>query len=151
MPNHIIAFDFGTKSIGVAAVDQDALSIANVFHELDPLPAKEGIPNWDNLNSLLKEWNPHTVVVGLPKKMNGDDMEITRRARKFGNRINGRFGYTVEFTDETLTTKEAKHEAHARGHKGNYALSPVDSIAARLILETWLTEQTSNAPSNANP
>lgn len=142
VPQHIIAFDFGTKRIGAAAVDLDALKIAEVFHELNPLPAKEGIPDWQQLSSMLEEWKPKTVVVGLPKKMNGEDMEITRRARKFGNRIHAKFAYPVEFIDETLTTKEAKHEAEQRGHKGNYAHSPVDSIAARLILQTWLAERT---------
>ena len=32
----------------------------------------------------------------------------------------------------------AKGEARDRGHRGNYAKAPVDSIAARLILESWL-------------
>ncbi len=141
MSRHVIGFDFGTKRIGASAVDLDALDIAAVFHELDPLPAKEGIPNWDELERFIKEWEPIKVVVGLPKKMNGEDMEITRRARKFGNRIKGRLGYEVDFIDETLSTKEAKKEAHERGHKGSFALSPVDSIAARLILETWISEQ----------
>ncbi len=141
MPRHIIGFDFGTKRIGAAAVDLDALDIAAVFHELDPLPAKEGIPDWDQLASFIEEWKPLKVVVGLPKKMNGEDMEITRRARKFGNRIKGKFGYEVDFVDETLSTKAAKEEADQRGHKGSFALSPVDSIAARLILETWISEQ----------
>ncbi len=141
MSRHIIGFDFGTKRIGASAVDLDALDIAAVFHELPPLPAKEGIPNWGQLESLLAEWCPLTVIVGLPKKMNGEDMEITRRARKFGNRIKGKFGYDVDFVDETLSTKEAKKEASERGHKGSFAISPVDSIAARLILETWISEQ----------
>ena len=134
----ILAFDFGTKSIGVAATQGHESQLTS---ELPPLKAKEGIPNWQELEQLLNEWSPEKVVVGLPIKMDGGEMEITRRARKFGNRLQGRFNMKVEFMDETLSTKAAKNEADERGHKGHYASDPVDSIAARLILESWLSEQ----------
>ncbi len=144
MPKHILAFDFGTKRIGAAAVDLDAYAIAPVFHEIPTLPANEGIPNWDSLQELLQSWQPNTVVIGLPKQSDGSDMEITRRARKFGNRIKGKFSYPVDFIDETLSTKAAKQEALERGRKTkSYANDPVDSIAARLILESWINEQES--------
>jgi len=141
MSKHALAFDFGTKSIGVAQTNLDTLSITSICSELPPLKAQEGIPNWQQLESLLKQWQPHIIIVGLPVKMDGSDMEITRRARKFGNRIHGRFGYQVAFIDETLSTKSAKNEAYERGHRGNFAKAPVDSIAARLILESWLAAQ----------
>lgn len=70
--------------------------------------------------------------------MDGSDMEMTRRARKFGNRIAGRFNQKVAFFDERLTTREAKEQAARQGHKGNYHQVPVDSIAARLLIEGWL-------------
>ena len=80
------------------------------------------------------------VVVGLPVNMDGSEMEMTRRARKFGNRINGRFGYKIAFMDERLTTREAKAEAATQGHRGNYRNNPIDASAARLILESWMTQ-----------
>ncbi|TVZ37229.1 putative Holliday junction resolvase [Alteromonadaceae bacterium 2753L.S.0a.02] len=129
-----LAFDFGTRSIGVA-VGQSLTATAS---ELTTLPANEGIPNWENVQSLLQEWRPAVVIVGLPTNMDGSDMEMTRRARKFGNRIAGRFNQTVEFFDERLTTREAKSEAAVLGHKGNYRDKPIDPIAARLILEGWM-------------
>lgn len=133
----LLAFDFGTKSIGVAV----GLLATQTVTELNPIKAKEGIPNWDDISAVLDEWQIDKVIVGLPIKMDGSDMEITRRARKFGNRIHGRFGCPVEFFDETLSTREAKEEAHARGHRGNFANAPVDSIAAALILESWFNHQ----------
>lgn len=138
----ILAFDFGTKSIGIAATHMGAAQLSDSCTELGAIKAKEGIPNWDELSLIFKEWQPQKIIVGLPLKMDGSDMEITRRARKFGNRIHGMFGYEVEFMDETLSTKSAKGEAQERGHRGNYAKQPVDSIAARLILESWLQNQT---------
>ncbi|SMF61065.1 putative holliday junction resolvase [Alteromonadaceae bacterium Bs31] len=130
----ILAFDFGTRSIGVA-VGQRLTSSAS---ELPVLKAKDGIPNWQELESLITQWQPELAVVGLPVNMDGSEMEMTRRARKFGNRLNGRFGLRLEFADERLTTREAKEIAHNAGHSGSYRDQPVDSIAARLILESWL-------------
>lgn len=134
----LLAFDFGTRSIGVA-VGQTLIGSAN---EQPPLRAKEGIPNWQELEALLKQWQPNLIVVGLPVNMDGSEMEMTRRARKFGNRLHGRYGYPIAFADERLTTKEAKREAHQAGHKGNYHKNPVDSIAARIILEGWMAQNT---------
>ena len=129
----LLAFDVGTKRIG-PAVGQSITCTANI---LNTIPAKEGIPNWDTIEALLKEWQPDTVIVGLPLNMDGTENELCRRAKKFGNRIHGRFRVPVEMFDERLTTREAKELAWEEGHKGNYANDPVDSIAARLILESW--------------
>jgi len=136
-PLTALAFDFGTRSIG-AAVGQ---TLSESATELPTLKAKDGIPNWQQLEQLLCEWAPNVIVVGLPVNMDGSEMEMTRRARKFGNRIHGRFGVKVEFADERLTTHEAKAEARQQGHKGNYHDNPIDSIAARLILEGWFRER----------
>lgn len=141
MTRTAIAFDFGTKRIGVAAANIDAQNIASAACELSTIAAREGIPNAEELKRLFDEWQPEVVIVGLPKQSDGSDMEITRRARKFGNRIRATFKYDVCFVDETLTTKEAKREADTRGHRGPYSQSPVDSIAARLILESWFNER----------
>lgn len=136
----ILAFDFGTKSIGMAASHLATTAGAPLCTELGTIRAKEGIPNWDELSKILSEWQPQKVVVGLPLKLDGGEMEITRRARKFGRRIEGKFGYDVVFIDESLSTKAAKQEAFERGHRGHFATQPVDAIAARLILESWLEE-----------
>lgn len=136
LPFYALSFDFGTKSIGVAV----GQSVAATTKELTPIRAKEGIPNWDDIQQLLVEWTPGIVLVGLPVNMDGSEMEMTRRARKFGKRIEGRYAQKIEFVDERLTTREAKMEAAENGHKGNYAKNPVDSIAARILLESWWRE-----------
>jgi len=129
----LLAFDYGTQSIGVAI----GQTVTGTATELTPIKSKDGIPNWETLEKLLSEWKPDLVVVGLPLNMDGTDSELAARARKFGNRLHGRFGIAVEFVDERLSTREAKNIAAERGHSGNYADHPVDSIAARLILESY--------------
>lgn len=137
MPKTILAFDYGTQNIGVA-VGQEFSATAQ---ELPPLKARDGVPDWNQVAGLLAEWQPDLLVVGLPLNMDGSDSEFAQRARKFANRLHGRFGMPIEMMDERLSTFSAKGEAMARGHGGNYREAPVDSIAARLILESWFNQK----------
>ncbi len=136
MSQTLLAFDFGSKSIGVSA-GQSSLAVAN---ELPPLRAKDGIPDWSQIENLISEWQPEKLLVGLPLNMDGSDQEMTRRARKFANRLHGRFRLEVELVDERLSTMEAKEIAAERGFSGSYNKNPVDSIAARLILESYFSD-----------
>ncbi|WP_323845888.1 Holliday junction resolvase RuvX [Microbulbifer magnicolonia] len=133
-PVTALAFDFGTRSIGVAF----GQSLTGSARELAPLPAKDGQPDWTQVQRVIDEWQPHYLLVGLPLNMDGSESEFGARARKFGQRLHGRTGLPVEFVDERLSTRAAKEEAFERGHRGNYARDPVDSIAARIFLEDWL-------------
>lgn len=133
----VMAFDFGTQSIGVAVGN----GLTADGEALTPLKARDGIPNWDQIETLLKQWQVNQVVVGLPLNMDGSDSEMSRRARKFGNRLHGRFGLAMAMQDERLTTREAKAVAHERGHKGNYAEDPIDSLAAQCILRDWFANR----------
>ncbi len=129
----VLAFDFGTRRIGVA-VGNELLKSAR---ELTPLPARDGIPDWNQLVRLVEEWQPDLFVVGLPLNMDGSESAMSTRARKFGNRLHGRYGKPCTLVDERGTTREAKQIAHASGHRGNYREDSVDGIAAVLILEGW--------------
>lgn len=130
----LLAFDYGTKNIGVASGQM----ITRSANSLTPLKAKDGIPDWSRIEKLLAEWQPDLVLVGLPLNMDETESEFSVRARKFANRIHGRFGVKVEMVDERLTSFEAKGEVMGRGGSRDYKNNPVDSIAARLILESWL-------------
>lgn len=134
MIKNLLAFDYGTKNIGVASGQM----ITRSANSLVSLKAKDGIPDWNQIEKLLAEWKPDLVLVGLPLNMDETESEFSVRARKFANRIHGRFGVKVEMVDERLTSFEAKSEVMGRGGSRDYKNNPVDSIAARLILESWL-------------
>lgn len=130
----LLAFDYGTKNIGVAT----GQTITRSANSLIPLKAKDGIPDWTQIEKLLTEWQPDLVLVGLPLNMDDTESELSARARKFANRLHGRFGVKVELVDERLTSFAAKGEVMNRGGSRDYKNNPVDSIAAQLILESWL-------------
>lgn len=132
----IIAFDYGLRQIGVAVGN----CLTSSTQPLAILKAKDGIPQWQELEKQLKEWQPDLVVVGDPLNMDGSDGLLGERARKFGKRVHGRFGLAVEMVDERLSSFEAKQTLQERGHQGNYKMDPIDSYAAELILQTWMRE-----------
>ncbi len=129
----MLSFDFGTKSIGVAVGQQLTASA----RPLAALKAKDGVPDWDQIGALLKEWQPEKVVVGLPLNMDGSEQPLTARARKFASRLHGRFGVQVELHDERLSTVEARAELFERGGFRALSKSNVDSLSAVIILESW--------------
>lgn len=129
----VLAFDFGTKSIG-CAVGQ---SITGTAQALPAFKAQDGVPNWAQIEKCLDEWKPALLVVGLPLNMDGTEQTLTLRAKKFANRLHGRFGLPVELQDERLTTAEARAEIFSRGGYKALNKSKVDGISACLILESW--------------
>lgn len=134
----VMAFDYGTRRIGVAVGNEMLRSASG----LDPLAARDGIPDWVRVERLLHEWQPDLLVVGLPLHDDGSESDMSVRARKFGNRLHGRFGKPVAMFDERGTTRAAKLIAQGQGHKGNYRERGVDGIAAQLILENWFNRET---------
>ncbi|KEI69925.1 Holliday junction resolvase [Endozoicomonas elysicola] len=132
----VLGFDFGTRNIGVAA----GQVITQTASALPSLKAKDGIPDWHQIEALIQEWKPDAIIVGIPLNMDGSESEMSRRARKFGNRIHGRFNLPFYEADERLTSFEAKEWAGKLGHKGHYGSNPVDAMAAQIILEAWLND-----------
>ncbi|HHF4954925.1 putative Holliday junction resolvase [Haemophilus influenzae] len=128
-----LAFDFGTKSIG-CAIGQ---SITGTAQALPAFKAQDGIPNWEAIEKCLKEWKPDVVIVGLPLNMDGTEQNLTLLARKFANRLQGRFGINVHLQDERLTTTQARSEIFERGGFKALKKGKVDGISACLILESW--------------
>ena len=130
----LLAFDYGTKNIGVAC----GQTISGTANSLPPLKAKDGIPDWAQVEKIIKEWQPDLTLIGLPLNMDDSESELSVRARKFANRLHGRFAIKIEMVDERLSSFEAKGEVMRRHGSRDYKNNPVDSIAARLILESWL-------------
>lgn len=127
---HVMAFDYGTKKMGIAV----GQSITGTANPLKNIAAKDGIPNWEEIEKLVSEWQPDLFIVGLPLNMDGSESEISFRAEKFARRLTGRFNIPHQTVDERLTSFEAKQFIDEK--------ADVDAIAAKLILETYFREST---------
>lgn len=135
--NTTIAFDYGVKSIGVAV----GQVITGTASPLSTLKANDGIPDWQLISKIFDEWQPSNLLVGLPLNMDGTEQEITQRARKFANRLHGRFGLPVHTHDERLSTVDAKARLFELGGFKKLTKEKVDSVSACLIYESWIIEQ----------
>ncbi|MHB0765602.1 Holliday junction resolvase RuvX [Stutzerimonas sp. NM35] len=136
-PRLLLGFDYGTKQIGVAVGQM----ITGQARELCVLKARDGVPDWNQIEALLREWQPDALVVGLPLNMDGSPSDMSARAEKFARRLNGRYNLPVHTHDERLTTYEAKGERLRAGQNDGFRQRPVDALAAALLLEGWLTAQ----------
>lgn len=134
----ILAFDFGTGHIGVA-VGNDVTRTVSPYKSLK---VRDGIPREMDIKSLLEEWRPKLLVVGLPLNMDGTTQPLTFKAKKFGNRLAQNYKLPVVFIDERLTSYEAKDAIFAQG--GFRALARdkgrIDAAAAASILEQFFSE-----------
>ncbi|MFO7594560.1 MAG: Holliday junction resolvase RuvX [Pseudomonadota bacterium] len=133
----LLGFDFGLKRIGVA-VGQELTGSAR---ELETLTSPDGGPDWKGINRLIEQWQPDALVVGLPLNLDGSDHEVTRLARRFGNRLKGRYNLPVFTIDERLSSVEAERLLTG---EGRFDKEAVDKLAARIILESWLAQQSDN-------
>jgi putative pre-16S rRNA nuclease len=128
----LLGFDYGLKRIGVA-VGQELTGTASA---LITVRANDGKPDWDTISKLIKQWQPDEVVVGLPLNMDGSESELSRRATRFGNQLNGRYNLRTHMMDERLSSLQAEQELAGKSRKIQAA--DIDKTAAKIILESWL-------------
>ncbi len=132
-----MAFDFGLRQIGVAVGN----CLLGTTQPLNIVRARDGIPQWEAIDALITTWKPDLLLVGDPLNMDGSSSELGQRAAKFSRRLHGRSGLETVLVDERLTSFEAKQMLEEQGHSGNYKEQPADSVAAELILQSWMREQ----------
>jgi putative Holliday junction resolvase len=126
-PRHLsfLAFDFGTRRVGVATGNTLTRSAAPLRSV-----AANTARRFETIGRLIDQWRPDALVVGVPRHPDGASHENTRRARRFARQLQGRFHLPVHEVDERYTTTEA-----AAAGAGD-----LDAVAASIILEQFLRE-----------
>lgn len=154
MPDHansvlVLGIDFGARRIGLATgntLTGTARALNTVHH--DGAPA-------DDIDRVIESWKPGCIVVGLPLAADGAETESSRAARKFAADLQARHPeLDVEFQDERYSSRIADAQfAQARraGHARRRDARNLDSVAAAIIVESWLAahrpaEQSKLAP-----
>lgn len=132
-----LAFDFGTRRIGLAVGN----SITGSSQALAPIAADNEDARFTMISAQIKEWAPDQLVVGLPCHPDGAEHAMTAKARRFGNQLQGRFGLPVAWVDERYTSAVLENAPKFQQKQSSkYALS-LDSESARLILEQYFMER----------
>jgi putative Holliday junction resolvase len=142
----VLAFDFGLRRIGVAVGDWET----RLAHPLETISGESNEVRFGRIADLIREWKPVQLVAGLPFFMDGTEHDLTRRARRFANQLNGRFGLPVDLVDERLTSFDADLRLREAGVKGRDRKGLDDAVAAQQILQDYFEQTTRHAQSTAH-
>lgn len=129
----VLAFDFGTNRIGVAVGDFET----RLAHPLTTIAAADNRARFTAIEGLVTEWRPVLAVVGVPSREDGREHAVGRLARRFAQRLRGRFGIEVALVDEHLTSHDAAQSLRLAGARGVRLKAGLDPVAAQRILETF--------------
>ena len=123
----IVAFDYGTKKIGVAVGQTETYTsspLQIIYNEHDKT-------NWNEISILINEWNPDLILVGKPMNMDGTESDIMKRVDNFFKKLEKISNIECEYIDERLTTFEAKDIL------GESKVAEVDAHAAKILIDNW--------------
>jgi putative pre-16S rRNA nuclease len=132
----LLAFDFGTKRIGVA-VGNTILRRAN---PLTTINVEKTDHRFAAIAALIKEWQPGALIVGLPFNEDGTPHELTALCRRFANRLKGRFDLPTILLDERYTSLAASAQLNEEGIHGMKQRTLIDQYAAQQILQAYFDE-----------
>ena len=127
-PITVMAFDYGTRRVGVAVGN----SVSKSGQALKMIAAPNSDAMFGEIEDLLKEWQPDRLIVGVPVYPDGTEHEMTAKARRFGNQLNGRFQLPIEWVDERYTSVVLEDDRRMQDN--------LDAHSAALILEQYFSE-----------
>ena len=120
----LLAFDYGTKKLGVAIGN----TLLRQARALDIILEPTRIGRFARISALIDTWRPERLVVGLALDTDGSDQYATNRCRRFANQLHGRYGLPVELVDERGSSVLAQRIA---------SNAPDDAVAAAIILQRY--------------
>lgn len=130
----LMAFDYGTKRIGVAVTDPMQI-IATALTTVHPTAV------WDFLKTYLQQEQVETFVVGKPLQMDGTDSESAQHVVGFVRKLKKEYpGIPVVEIDERFTSKMASAVIAQSGMKKNKRQEKgiIDTVSATIILQTYM-------------
>lgn len=130
----LLGFDFGQARIGVALGNTEVA----IAHPLETITGDSNDQRFARIGVLIQEWAPAALVVGLPTHADGTPHEMTRLARKFAQRLHGRFGLPVWLVDERHSSQVAEVQLNDAGLRGRRQKPALDQVAAQVILQSFL-------------
>jgi putative Holliday junction resolvase len=132
----LLAFDFGTKRIGIAVGN----TLLRRAHPLVTIADEKTDVRFAAIAALVKEWQPSALVVGLPSNDDGTPHQLTALCRRFANRLKGRFNLPTILLDERYTSLAASAQLNEEGIHGMKQKTLIDQYAAQQILQAYFDE-----------
>lgn len=137
-PRTVIALDVGERRIGVALASMEA-RIASPLLTID---RNDTADVFADIAKLVEDHAIESIVVGLPRGMEGQETDQTRSSRDFASKLQELLSVKVYMQDEAGTSLAAEDELKASTKP--YQKGDIDKLAATYILSDWLVGQGEN-------
>jgi putative Holliday junction resolvase len=138
-PQTVLGFDYGRRRTGVAVgqtITRTATPIATLYSHHDTV-------DWKAIENLIAQWQPQAIVVGTPLYTTNRGHGMQKLIKRFCNRLHDTFALPVHTIDESYTSAEAYRRLKAmrqRGRSKKIRKAEIDSLAAAILLESWMAE-----------
>ncbi|TSA36021.1 MAG: Holliday junction resolvase RuvX [Verrucomicrobiaceae bacterium] len=134
--NRALGIDLGDARVGVATSDD----LGMLAHPLETIQVKSG-GVLKRILELAKEKSVATIVVGMPRNMDGTFGPAAEKSREFIEKLKAETTCRVVAWDERLTTVSAQRSLHEAGRKAKEHRAVIDQVAAQILLQSWLDSQ----------
>lgn len=135
-PGAVLGIDAGSVRVGLAASDPTR----TVATPVATLP-RSARTLWPRLGREVEARGVTSIVVGLPRRLDGSEGEAAAGARALAGEIERQTGVPVELWDERFTTAQAERQMIASGVRRRRRREFIDAAAATLMLQSWLDSQ----------
>jgi putative Holliday junction resolvase len=152
----MMGVDYGRRRLGLALSDATG-TLARPWRTVEaaPTPAKSAAALVAMVESLRAAGDPEAgdvgaIVIGLPRRLNGEDTHDTAAVRSFADTIGRLSGLQVYLQDERLSSREAEERLAARERDWRARKARLDAAAAAVILQDFLDARPAAAPAAAD-
>ncbi len=126
----LLAFDIGLKRTGVASGN----TLTKAAHPAGQLLVNNGRFDWAQVDKLIAQWQPTSIVIGDPKT---DDPAFKKVINRFKSHIQQNHKLKIIEIDERLSSAAANAEISEQGLSIERKVELRDQVAACLILESY--------------
>ena len=133
---NIIGFDFGQKRIGVAIGN----NISKSAQALITIESTSSNQKFEVIQKIMDEWQPVSIVVGVPFNVDGSEHKVTNLCKKFAKQLEQKYALPIHLIDERYTSIEASYEIHDKKIDLKKKKLLIDQIAAKIILQSYLDQ-----------
>ena len=133
---NIIGFDFGQKRIGVAIGN----NISKSAQALITIESTSSNQKFEVIQKIMDEWQPVSIVVGVPFNVDGSEHKVTNLCKKFAKQLEQKYALPIYLIDERYTSIEASYEIQDKKIDLKKRKLLIDQIAAKIILQSYLDQ-----------
>ena len=137
----IMAIDFGLKRLGVAIAN----TLTNNAEPIKTLHIEDVKTIPRELEQLIKEWQPHKLVMGMPYNTDGTEAKIAKQIRAFASLLSQESKIPIDYIDESFSSHEASRRLKQLRQSGERSKRVIkgdlDKISAAILLQRWLDSE----------